>query len=91
MAPILSADYLSADGSVKFVQHLPPLTSDHTTDEKTAYLSSLRSSVIKLQEDVNTFLTKRMGEEKASSASSAKTIDDKKEEENYGEEVVEDI
>ena len=88
--PVLSADYLSADGSTKFVQNLPHLAPKHTTEEKTVFLSSLRSSVVNLQEDVNTFLTKKMDEEKAS-ASGGKSIDDKKEEENYGEEVVEDI
>jgi hypothetical protein len=64
------------------------------TAEKAAYLANLRSSVAKLQEEVNSFLTQRMDEDKAATTGTVdmgkgKTgLDDEREEENYGEDVV---
>ncbi|KAH0543905.1 hypothetical protein FGG08_001806 [Glutinoglossum americanum] len=62
---------------------------------KTAYLASLRSSVAKLQEEINTFLTQKMDEDKAATATGIvgngkgkAVLDDEREEENYGEEAV---
>ena len=45
---------------------------------------------MQLQDDVNGFLTTKMEEDKALATSAGVKVDDKKEEENYGEEVVED-
>ncbi|KAI9869505.1 MAG: hypothetical protein M1813_000294 [Trichoglossum hirsutum] len=68
-----------------------------STTEKVAYLAALRSSVAKLQEEVNTFLTQQMDEDKAATAAGIADkgkgkvgvgVDDEREEENYGEEVV---
>ena len=67
-----------------------PSASVASTKEKTAYLSALRKSVVKLQEDVNGFLTTKMEEDKALAASAGMKVDDKAEEDNYGEERVEE-
>ncbi|KAI4868228.1 hypothetical protein F4820DRAFT_154144 [Hypoxylon rubiginosum] len=78
-----------------------PLPGDPTsTEQKTAYLRSLRDAVSDLQSRVNGELTARMEDEVRSSAAAAATaaagngvggsIDEAAEEENYGEEVVED-
>lgn len=79
--PTLSATYNSPTTSQTFTHPLP------STKEKTAYLSALRKSVTQLQEDVNTFLTSKMEEDKALAG---EKMDEKAEEENYGEEKVEE-
>lgn len=85
----LKADYASPNSTKTFTQPLPP-ASNESTQEKTMYLSALRKSVVKLQEEVNGFLTTKMEEDKALAASAGMKADDKAEEENYGEEKVED-
>jgi len=65
------------------------------TSSKVTYLNELRSSTKKLQEDINVFLTAKMGEDKAQAAISGTSSKisksrDEEEEENYGEETVED-
>lgn len=65
----------------------PPSTS---VADKTAYLSSLRKALASTQEQVNKELTERMEQDKAREGGNSKGVDDAKEEENYGEEVVED-
>ncbi|MCJ1388463.1 hypothetical protein MMC18_001310 [Xylographa bjoerkii] len=89
-SPSLKADYASPTGTHQFEHSLKALPVQFSTVEKTAYLSALRSSVTHLQEEVNSFLTAKMEEDKAVAAPSTGAMDDKKEEENYGEEVVED-
>ncbi|KAL9586398.1 MAG: hypothetical protein Q9203_003875 [Teloschistes exilis] len=66
-----------------------PLPSSNTTSlaEKTAYLSTLRESMIQLQDRVNPFLTKKMEEDKALAADAGVKVDEKKEEDFYGEEI----
>ncbi|MCJ1317666.1 hypothetical protein MMC15_002991 [Xylographa vitiligo] len=88
--PSLKANYTSPSGNQKFEHPLNALPVELSVEEKTAYLSTLRSAVTCLQEEVNTFLTSRMEEDKAIAVQRTGVIDDKKEEENYGEEVVED-
>ncbi|MCJ1274646.1 hypothetical protein MMC21_002443 [Puttea exsequens] len=85
----LTADYNSPTSSKTFIHELPT-SSPQSTKEKTAYLSALRRSVVGLQEEVNGFLTTKMEEDKATAARVGLKADDKKEEENYGEETVED-
>ena len=85
----LQADYASPNVTRSFTHPLPP-ASNASTEEKTKYLSALRQSVVKLQEEVNGFLTTKMEEDKALAAGAGMKIDDKAEEENYGEEKVED-
>lgn len=90
----LRADYSSPSDKQEFSQQLsakcPPNAS---TAQKTAYLSELRASTKKLQENINTFLTAKMEQDKARDArekgAKAKTRDEI-EEEQYGEEVVEE-
>lgn len=60
-----------------------------TTEQKTAYLAELRQNVKQVQQDVNTFLTEKMSEDKIrqgeADKKAAKTKDEI-EEELYGEE-----
>jgi len=72
-------------------------TKQLSTAKKVAYLATLRLSVAKLQEDINTFLTQKMDEDKATAVAGfvgtgkgKVRIDDEQEEENYGEDVNED-
>ena len=85
----LKADYASPTTTQTFTHSLP-VASNASTKEKTNYLSALRRSVVNLQEEVNGFLTTKMEEDKALAATAGMKVDDKAEEENYGEEKVED-
>ena len=85
----LRAIYASPDGSQKFEHQLPINSAAPTTKDKISYLSTLRESVSKLQEEVNSFLTAKMEGDKNSAIKSDTKVDEE-EEENYGEEVVED-
>lgn len=86
----LTATYSSPTGTHIFEHTLKVLPLQFSIEEKTGYLSSLRSSVTKLQEEVNHFLTAKMEEDKATASQGSGKTDDKREEEQYGEEVVED-
>jgi hypothetical protein len=79
----LTADYQSETNSTQFSHKLAPI-EDASTNQRVKYLGSLRSSVAILQEEINAYLTKKMEEENTKAA-----VDDKQEEENYGEEIVE--
>ena len=85
----LKADYTSPTATKTFTHSLPS-ASNASTKEKTNYLSALRKSVVKLQDEVNGFLTTKMEEDKALAGSEGTKADDRAEEENYGEENVED-
>ena len=87
--PTVKADYSSPNASKTFEYSLPA-TDTTTTEGKTAYLSELQVSVAKLQGDLNAFLTEKMEEDKVLASTAGQKVDDKKEEENYGEERVED-
>ncbi|KAF2185223.1 hypothetical protein K469DRAFT_503087, partial [Zopfia rhizophila CBS 207.26] len=90
MPSSISATYSSPASTSPntFNHHLPAIPSNPSTDERTDYLGKLQSAVKQLQGDINEFLTKKkMEEDKA--AGGAKSVDDAKEEENYGEEAVE--
>jgi Gon7 family len=70
-------------------------TKQSSTAKRVAYLGTLRLSVAKLQEDINTFLTQKMDEDKAAAVAGFVDtgkgkirLDDEQEEENYGEEDV---
>jgi hypothetical protein len=75
----LSADYASPNGAQNFSAQLPAVSS--STSDRVAYLGDLQANLKTLQSDINTFLTQKMADDKAA---------DSKEEENYGEEVVEE-
>lgn len=85
----LKADYASPTTTKTFTNRLPSAATTSIKD-KTNYLSALRKSVVKLQEEVNGFLTTKMEEDKSLAASAGMKADDRAEEENYGEEKVED-
>ena len=82
----LSADYSAPNSGQRFEVTLPNPAVARTTD----YLSSLKTSTSQLQSKINTFLTEAMEQDRARSAPSGQTIgtniDDKQEEDNYGEE-----
>ncbi|KAF2839670.1 hypothetical protein M501DRAFT_1003119, partial [Patellaria atrata CBS 101060] len=91
----LTASYTSPNISLpKQFSHdiLPPApSSSPMSANNVAHLSALRSSVLQLQSSINDFLTQKMEEDKASSATNGHVaLDEAKEEQNYGEEVVED-
>lgn len=67
-------------------------SSPETVKAKVAYLSELRQLVPKLQDEINVFMTERMEEDKKSAeAQGSRQLEkEAKEEENYGEEVVEE-
>lgn len=59
---------------------------------KSAYLAELKGLVTKLQDEINVFLTERMEEDKRAAEAQGRKDSEReaKEEENYGEEVVEE-
>ena len=83
--PSLKAEYTAPNTSRNFEQTLPSCNIT-TTEGKTEYLAALRGSAGKLQDEINTFLTAKMEEDKALAALAGAKVDDRKEEENYGEE-----
>jgi len=97
---VLSASYSSPSGEKIFIQAIqsPNPATRQTVDAhaKTAYLSELRSSTRRLQNDINVFLTHKMEEDKAQNGAATTQNGrgvhpkDDEEEENYGEERVED-
>ncbi|KAF2829722.1 hypothetical protein CC86DRAFT_391816 [Ophiobolus disseminans] len=89
--PSITATYtsptVSSEAPKVFSTHLPALSSPPSTQDRVAYLAKLSSSMKTLQQDVNTFLTQKMEEDKAVDTSKG---DDAKDEETYGEEVVDE-
>ena len=86
----LRADYADSEGTTTFTEPVGILRTPHSVQDKTAYLSKLRSSVIKLQDDVNAFLTQKMELEKRRQGPNVKAVEDLTAEANYGEEVVDE-
>ena len=86
---VLRAEYKSPTEFKTFTHTLPSAVVTSTT-EKSAYLSALRGLVVQAQEDVNAFLTAKMEEDKAVASMAGLKTDDRKAEENYGEEIVEE-
>lgn len=84
----LKADYSSPSASRTFEQPLPANSIESTAD-KSRYLATLGSSIVKLQAEINEFLTAKMEEDKAHTPESGKRLEEKAEE-NYGEEMVEE-
>ncbi|KAA6414495.1 MAG: hypothetical protein FRX48_01244 [Lasallia pustulata] len=90
VAPTLKAKYVSPSASQTISHSLPPTSPTDPTSKKTAYLSMLRVRIVEMQREVNGLLTAKMEKDKAIAATNGAKVDEKKEEENYGEEVVED-
>jgi hypothetical protein len=83
--PSLTATYASPTTSTPkvFTSELPTLSSPPSTQDRVAYLAELSSLLMTLQSDLNSFLTQKMEEDMSKG-------DDAKDEETYGEEVVEE-
>jgi hypothetical protein len=85
-SPALSATYTSPTvpscTPKVFSAPLPELSTPPSTKDRVAYLAELSSSLKTLQGDINTFLTQKMAEDKDTK--------DGKDEETYGEEVVDE-
>lgn len=95
--PALRATYHSPTNEAFALAHEIPAPASDRVGEKTAYLGALRKATAVLQEQVNKELTARMEEDKARAggptngvSSKAISIDEAKEEDNYGEEVAEE-
>ena len=86
----LEIDYTGPKGSTSFSQKLTPLPPKYTTEAKTAYLVNLRLSITEMQGKVNQLLTAQMERDNQDTNGGAAAVDNAKEEENYGEEVVDD-
>lgn len=81
----------TAPGTTQTFQHAIPTESRSQADSfaaKQAHLTALQSLVATLQEEVNVFLTEKMEEDKK--AQGVVSEKEAKEEENYGEEVMEE-
>lgn len=82
----LQALYTAPDTTKSFQFSIP--SSTDTASTKAAHLAALRSELPKLQDEINVYLTARMEEDKKAQGQLSEK--EAKEEENYGEEVVED-
>lgn len=90
---LLSATYTSPTNAPFTHEKKLPAPPTAKTIDRTAYLSALRKATAEMQEVINRELTSRMEEDKTREAATngkAKVVDDIKEEDNYGEEVVEE-
>ena len=85
----LTADYNSDTGQTQFKHNIGAVSESSPTKDRVEYLAKLRSSVVALQDEINAFLTKKMDEDKVLEGKN-KTLNDKKEEANYGEEIMDD-
>ncbi|KAF2708519.1 hypothetical protein K504DRAFT_381361 [Pleomassaria siparia CBS 279.74] len=96
----LTATYTSPESSSPHTISLPlpavsstttttTTTPPPTTDDRITHLAKLQTSIKSLQADLNAFLTEKMEEDKVVGLAKTGKVDDAKEEENYGEEVVE--
>ncbi|KAJ5364797.1 uncharacterized protein N7496_010510 [Penicillium cataractarum] len=84
----LQAVYAAPDASKVFTHEIPPASSTDSFAAKQSHLTTLQSLVPRLQEEINVFLTERMEEDKKTQGAISEK--EAKEEENYGEEVVEE-
>ncbi|KAJ5080937.1 hypothetical protein N7456_013647 [Penicillium angulare] len=84
----LQAIYTAPDATKSFQFTIPPASSQDPFAAKQAHLEALRSEVPKLQDEINVYLTAKMEEDKKAQGQLSEK--EAKEEENYGEEVVED-
>ena len=93
---VLSAEYQSPHNVAFTATHQIPAPPSSKTEDRTAYLAALRKATVVMQEQINTELTVRMEEDKvreaegANGTAKARGIDEAKEEDTYGEEVVEE-
>ncbi|KAK2627558.1 hypothetical protein QTJ16_003524 [Diplocarpon rosae] len=96
-AALLCATY-SSPSNASFTHTMSLSTLPRTTAQKKTYLAALRQATAQMQEVVNKELTARMEEDNKKAAEGKDSVvncgkgqvDEKMEEENYGEEVVEE-
>lgn len=90
----IKARYLSPNETKKFdlgiPSKIPKPDSQNFVKEKSMFISELRSNAKSLQEQMNSFLTEKMTEDKLRNRTIADSHFDEEEEQNYGEEKVED-
>lgn len=87
----LTADYnASLSESHSFSHPLPVYSNTPSTESRKAYLSALHASIGKLQDEVNSFLTQKMEDDQKTAIDGRGIMDEVKEEQNYGEEVIDD-
>ncbi|RFU79866.1 gon7 family [Trichoderma arundinaceum] len=89
----LTASYSSPTNSpFSITESIPAPPTPLDPAGKSKYLESLRASVATAQDQINKELTTRMEEDKAREAAvgNQPSVDEEKEEENYGEEVQEE-
>jgi hypothetical protein len=87
----LSATYTSPTNAPFSITKTLPVPAADNIESRTTYLADLRKAVAGIQDEINKELTARMEEDKARDASAkVADVDEAKEEENYGEEVVEE-
>ena len=86
---LLTAEYEGPRDKRQMRHEIGVIPPNISMVERVKYLTVLRSAVVALQEETNKFLTQKMEEDNASSGQ-IQNSDDAKEEENYGEEVVDD-
>ncbi|KAJ5466689.1 hypothetical protein N7539_009418 [Penicillium diatomitis] len=84
----LKAVYAAPDSSKTLSHAIAVDTSKDSFAAKQSHLTILQALVPQLQEEINVFLTERMEEDKK--AQGAVSEKEAREEENYGEEVVEE-
>lgn len=89
----LTATYQTPNATLNLSSSLPSLPNDaeaQNVQQKTAYLTALRSSVTEMQSDVNATLTQKMDEDKAVESGKGtvrvEKTQEEKMEEMYGEE-----
>lgn len=91
---LLSARYVSPSNEAFTISQKLPAPAGEATKERIAYLGALRKATAEVQEQINKELTMRMEDDKAREARgenvTAQAVDEAKEEDNYGEEVVEE-
>jgi len=87
----LTADYNAPSSESRSFSHsLPLCSSTPSTEGRRAYLSALHASIGKLQDEVNSFLTQKMEDDRKTATDGRGIMDEVKEEQNYGEEAIDD-
>ncbi len=92
----LTANYQSPTNEPFSHEEKLPAPETQSTSDRVTYLAALRKATVNLQERINKELTQRMEEDKVRESTNAgnkktnRVVDEGKEEQNYGEEVVEE-
>ena len=91
MSNHIAVEYTSPTSTQTFSSPLSATpTSQSSVQEKSQYLADLRANVSQMQDDINSFLTKKMDEDKAAQEGQSSAKDEEREEQMYGEENVDE-